>query len=434
MSTSKKTMLISEKEFLPILNTVAQDFFLHLNLVVAKSPNEWVKRHYSILSEKAHTLESLLDDYHARKNKTFSFLTELFASIKWFGYSASLQKHLLIRFPQYELDLSTRLSSEFIEESEKNLEWLHLSNIRLLEYVVKEANKLELELPQGLPEEIPDHDPLERKGLPHNIDEEEIVDQKHIVAEVATRFKNLAEEFRKIRVNKDVDLDNIINQTLYDFDETKSRHYESLIHNIQSKYDTYIQKTKLESKHPELAALRGYASLALHLFQMATVLVHFYERHESDIRYEKTKKQISSIIPKEDLLGVLHGYARYYGIKFFLEGEKHADRIIEQFIKIVTVSITPREEFCMHARPLSLIARVAIHYNTPLEIEIEGKSCNAGSIMQMILIAGDNPRPREILFRGEERALKDVKDLFALGFLDQIACEEVPHHLQYLFK
>ena len=99
-----------------------------------------------------------------------------------------------------------------------------------------------------------------------------------------------------------------------------------------------------------------------------------------------------------------------------------------------TVSITPREEFCMHARPLSLIAKVAIHYNTPLEIEIEGKSCNAGSIMQMILIAGDNPRPSEILFRGEERALNDVKDLFALGFLDQIACEEVPHHLQYLFK
>ena len=253
-----------------------------------------------------------------------------------------------------------------------------------------------------------------------------------MIAEVATRYKNLADALKKIRLNRDVEVETIKSQTLYELDETKSRHYESLIHNIQSKYDTYIQQTTMESENPELSQLRGHTSLALHLFQITTILVHFYERHESDIRYEKTKKQISAIVPKEELLKVLHGYARYYGRKFFLEGEQYADRIIETFIKISTIEIIPYEDFTIHARPLSLIAKVALHYNTPLDMMVEERTCNASSITQMILLAGENPRPKKIVFRGEARPLKDVKELFENRFFKEI--DTVPHHLNYLFQ
>ncbi len=48
----------------------------------------------------------------------------------------------------------------------------------------------------------------------------------------------------------------------------------------QSVYDTYIQYTRMEANDPRLSKLRSYVSMALHLLEIATVLVHFHERHE----------------------------------------------------------------------------------------------------------------------------------------------------------
>jgi len=434
MPDRSKDQLISEKEFIPILNEITMGFFRLLNLIGQKSPKTWPKRYYSILSEKAHNLETYLDDYNARNNKLFSYLTELFASIKWFAYSAFLQKHILVRLGRYNVDLPDAQHEEFVGVSKETLSYLDRSLLALLDELMKEAKKLKLVIPEEGPDRVTNHDPFVRNVLPQNIDDEGIVEQKHIIAEVATLYKNVAGTLKKLKVRKEFGAEEIKKQTLQDFDETKARHLESLIHNIQSKYDTYLKNTALESKHKELRMLRGYASIALHLFEMATILVHFYERHENDIRYEKTAEKLSAIIPKEDLLQVLNGQVRYYGIWIFLKGETYADEIVRRFMEIQTIRVKPKEGFALHARPLSLIAKIAMHYNTLLEIEIDEKSCNAGSIMQMILMAGNNPRPEEIIFRGEERALRDVKDLFEFGFLEFVDSDEVPARLNYLMQ
>lgn len=426
--------LISEEEFIPILNTLTGDFFRLVNLVTSKPTKTWAKSYYSNLSEKAHALESHLDEYHARYNKKFSYFTELFALIKWFGHCGFLQKHILIRLNRYPMDISDNLREEFIGESQSTLGYLNRCLMTLLHQLTKEARKLKLEMPSDPCAELISDDPYERRLLPQNIDEKDIIEQKHIIAELATLYKNVAESLRKIKVNKDQAMESIKNQTFYEFDETKTRQFESLIHNIQSKYDTYLRTTLVETGHGDLKLLRGHASLSLHLFEMATILVHIYERHENDIRYEKTKQKTCAVLPKQELLGVLNGYVRFYGVQVFLEGEKVADRIIEAFVKIQSIEINTDNRFALHARPLSLIAKIALHYNTPLEIEIEGHSCNAGSIMQMIMLAGNNPKPQQITFRGEDRALRDVKDLFESVLLQDGDLEKAPPHLSYLAK
>lgn len=432
MSAIENEGLISEEEFLPYVNEISEEFFKLVNLITEKPSQGWTKRYYSTLSEKAHTLESHLDDYYSRYNKTYSYFTELFALIKWFGYSGFLQKHILVRFSRYALDLDEQIKEEFLEESEQTLQYINKSILVLIEQLGKEAKKLNVAIPAEKSAELINVDPSERRMLPQNIDYEGVVDQNHIIAELATLYKNLCEAFQKITISKDVETESIKSQTFYEFDETKTRQFESQIHNIQSKYDTYIKSTVLESQHPALSYLRGHASLALHLFEMATILVHFYERHEDDIRYEGTKAKTSSLIPKKDLLEVLNGYVRYFGIKMFLAGEKHADEIIKTFIAIESLDIETEEGFPIHARPLSLIAKIALRYNTPLEIEIDGNTCNAGSIMQMILLAGNNPKPKLIRFRGEDRALKDVKDLFDLVLFKDGDLQDAPPHLKYL--
>lgn len=425
---------MSEREFVSLLNPIAADFFKLTYLLKEKQPHEWAKRCYSSLSEKAHNLESYLDEYNARNNRTFSFIRELFAALKWFGTSAFIQKHILIRFPNYAIDGTEDDKQEFLGDSQKTLTFLHDSIRALIENLYEESKNLQLQIPNEPLDEITAYDPYERRLLPHTIGGDISSDPKNIIAEVATLYRTLAGKFRKIKISKDLDIESIKTQTLYDFDETKTRHFESQIHNIQSKYDTYIKSTSLESKHPELAYFRGYTSVSLHLFEMATILVHFYERHMNDIGPEKIEERILGVISQEELLHVLNGYVRYWGVKFFLEGESFADRIIEKFVEIQTVHITPLSDFALHARPLSLIAKIALYYKSPLEIEIDGRCCNASSIMQMILLAGNNPRPRKITFRGEERALRDIKDLFDIGCLEGGNVQDVPPHLNYLLQ
>ncbi|MBU0756138.1 MAG: HPr family phosphocarrier protein, partial [Planctomycetes bacterium] len=417
MKSLENEGLITEEAFVPILSGLTHDFFKLVNLITHKPTANWTKQYYSTLSQKAHALETHLDDYHARYNKKFSYFTELFALIKWFSNSGYLQKHILLRFSRYPLVLSDSLKKEFLDESKKNLDYINRAILSLIEQLYRESEAIQMDVPKERIEELVSDDVTERWLLPQNIDEEDTVQRQHIIAELATLYKNVVESLKKIHVSKDVEFESIKSQTFYEFDETKTRQFEMLIHNIQSKYDTYIKNTVVESKHPMLASLRAHASVALHLFEMSTILVHIYERHENDIRYEKTKEKTNTIIPKRDLLSALNGYVRYYGIMFFLEGEKQADAIIDAFIVINSIEVDTKNRFSIHARPLSLIAKVALHYNTPLEIEIEGQRCNAGSIMQMILLAGNNPRPEKIIFRGEDRALRDVKDLFELIIL-----------------
>jgi phosphotransferase system HPr (HPr) family protein len=432
MKSLENEGLISEEDFIPILNGITSGFFKLVNLITQKPTDAWTKRYYSLLCEKAHALESNLDDYHARYNKKFSYFTELFALIKWFSNTGFLQKHLLNRFPRYTIEVSDELRNEFLEESRRSLEFINRAILIFIDQLYQEAKLLKLKIPKEKAKEPVSDEVYEKWLLPQNIDEEEIVEQNHIIAELATLYKNVVESLKKIKVDKDVEFESIKSQTFYEFDETKTRQYESLIHNIQSKYDTYIKNTGNETRHPHLALLRGHTSVALHLFEIATILVHIYERHENDIRYEKTKERTNALLPKRDLLKVLNGYSRYYGIKFFLEGEKHADSIINAFIEIKSIEIDTDNQFAIHARPLSLIAKIALHYNTPLEIEIEGQTCNAASIMQMILLAGNNPRPQKIVFRGEDRALRDLKDLFETIILTDREMEDAPPHLKYL--
>ena len=92
MAEPEKEKLILEKDFIPLISEFTGDFFKHVNLITQKPPNTWVKRYYAILSEKAHNLESYLDDHRARDNKAFSFITEIFASIRWFSEKGPLTK------------------------------------------------------------------------------------------------------------------------------------------------------------------------------------------------------------------------------------------------------------------------------------------------------------------------------------------------------
>ena len=97
--------LVQERQFAGILQTHAAVFFRISNTLLAHGRETWNKKHYFQLINEADALESFLDDYGARYNRTYGFLTELVASLRWFAHSGYSVSHFLGRLDSYGPEL-----------------------------------------------------------------------------------------------------------------------------------------------------------------------------------------------------------------------------------------------------------------------------------------------------------------------------------------
>jgi len=101
--------------------------------------------------------------------------------------SSSL-KHLLGRFPRYELALSGEEASEFFAETEHTVRFLNKAILDLIRALHEDLRGLGVEIPEDAEEDATVGDELQRLNLPHNIDEADILDEEQRIAEVATKY------------------------------------------------------------------------------------------------------------------------------------------------------------------------------------------------------------------------------------------------------
>lgn len=71
------------------------------------------------------------------------------------------------------------------------------------------------------------------------------------------------------------------------------------------------------------------------------------------------------------------------------------------------------ESFPERLRHLVLITRVASHHRCSLRLVVGERSCDAGSVLEILAALGSEPRPRRVSFLGEEAALLDLRALCA---------------------
>jgi phosphotransferase system HPr (HPr) family protein len=89
--------------------------------------------------------------------------------------------------------------------------------------------------------------------------------------------------------------------------------------------------------------------------------------------------------------------------------------------------------FRIHARHAALIARVVVHHGAAVQLEVDGRRCNAGSIIQLLMTLGTSPDAQGLLFRGEDGALADLRRLFEYE-LGEGGIASLPHSLAYLHE
>lgn len=425
--------LVEERQFAGLLQTQAQSFFQLANTLLADGDGRWTKKHYFQLISESDSLESFLDDYGARYNKTYAYLTELIASLRWFAYSGYSISHLLGRLESYGASLwgDADLGEDARRDIEAGLAFLRGAAHELLVAVRAEAGSLGVEItPESFPE--PNFFPVTaRRQLPRNVDESELLHEEQKIAEVATKFLQAADMIRETGVRPIEDAADRHKLFITVCTEELARVYEATVHNLQSTYDTHIQNTVLEGQDPRLSRLRGHTSAALHLLEAVTYLSHFVERHENETRSEAAKQRIGSLVDRSEVERFTLNTFLFWAHRILECGVQLAEDLLPEYTNLQELEVELDEELALHARPAALIVGIVNHYGTPVEMELAGKRCNAGSILELLVTVGSNPREQHFLFRGDERPLRDIRVLFehALG---ERGMDRLPSGLDYL--
>lgn len=421
--------LIAESEFLPLLAGQSQAFFRLANFLTAARRETWGENHMFTLSTESNALESFLDDFNARNNRSFSHLTELVASVRGFANAAHALTHLRRRLAKYGVNVEE--NAKFQKALDEALEWTNGSIEKLIGELYREGERLRVPYTREAVGGASFPSAFARLRLPSNVDEEDVADESQRIAELATKYLKICDIVDGIGIERIEDPVRLRHFVAKNATEEKARQYETSVHNLQSKYDTYVKNTTFEAKDSNLRALRGFISITLHLLEYVTHLVHFYERHENDIRYEPTKQRIARIIVKSEVLDRAVNFGLLWGAEFLARGREPALAIFPAYTKLRAQTFDIPSHVELHLRPATLIHKVANHYGTPVQMKLaDGDWVDVSSLIRVVMEIGMNSHARKVTFRGDENALRDMKLLFASGFGE--TGEGLPGDLAYL--
>jgi len=425
--------VIQERSFLGLLQTHSRPFFRLCNTLASLHAREWSKKHYFQLISEAEELETFLDDYGARYNRNFAPLRELVASVRWFAMAGFSISHLEGRFESYAL--GTALGSEEVARVSVSMltarTFIRSSLERLLGKIRQEADRLGLE---PTSESFPENHLIggvPRQLLPRNVGQEDLVDENQRIAEVASKFLAACSMLDELGIRRVGDPEDRRRRLARICTEEQARVYEATVHNLQSAYDTYIKNTVVEGRDERLAHLRGHLSAALHLLEAVTFLTHFVERHESDVRIESLEQNPARLIDRAEVQDVILNHLLYYADRFMQRGRTVAEELLSAYTNLQELVVDLPDDVKLHARPAALIVGIVARYGTPVELEVQGQKCNAGSILELLVTVGSHPDARHFVFRGDENPLRDILLLFQSS-LGEGGIDHLPGELQYL--
>jgi phosphotransferase system HPr-like phosphotransfer protein len=424
---------ISEEEFLELVKEPSTFFFKFYNSFATRmeSGKGISRKFYSNLIQEAEFLESFLDEFGARENKKWSFFTEYVACIRNLGITAFFIKHLLDRYPFYNLQKNKENHDQFQAHAQNSLEFLNLSILNIYKEVTQAANINGLTFPTESvsPNEISDIE--SNKRLPRSIAEDEVKDEEEQIIELCDKIQEVAQKMQKIKISFSDDLETLKKMIPYKINERKARALKEDVHSLQSDYDTYIKNTKLEYGHPMIKNLRGHISMTLHLLEVVLWLCHFYERHEDEIRPGECKSKITEMVSKTELLSQIINFGFYYSKLFMTNGSELAEEIIKNFIKTGTIEVPIPKPLGFHARPSTYVSLIARQYDEDLFLIVDGEKYSSKSVMSMLQAGGAiaDKGYQTVIFEGSSRVLEDIKILSDHNYCEE---EDIPKQLSYL--
>lgn len=428
-SAKSLTPILSEEEFLPLVKRRSQGLVSALALLTGERVADNKMRYFTLLLE-AERLEGFLDDHGARTNARWRYFTELVASARNFAIAGFHLSHLLGRYDDYLKNGSDKLKEDFLGQIQDTLDYFTTIFLRFLNEIAEEAD--------GHPaavfsdsDKTADLSRAINPKLPHTISSEEAFGEEERMISIAQAYRRVYKDFQKKRLNRKVKaktlpelIPNVVNETML-------AQMESALHTIQSEFDTYIRGGGLYQNDSNVGALRGLTAVPMHLFESLRWLVHFFERHEGEIRKSELKTRVSELVNDERLFTCITEFGLKYCNRYLSEGNRVAEKILSSFVRPVALKLPIPKPLGFHARPSTYVSLIVQEHGTDVFMAIDDTRYDCRSVLEMLQVGGilADRGDDTVVFEGDQRTLSDIKILADHNYCED---QDIPVELQYL--
>jgi hypothetical protein len=331
-----------------------------------------------VLSESGQ-LEELLDAYGARNNSRWFMFREIVAAAKVFARMAYILLHIHHSQPRYQL---LPVEGDFNAETEAAITYLRQLLTQIMRQLWQQVKRLELYRGNNIRAEQDYRESLPEGLLPRDRKARHAKHTKEAVVHVATEYLQAATSVKFLRTvsqSKPKEYARLIPDPV---SEESLRTVEHEFHSLQSLYDTYLADTETEADDEKLPVLRGHITVCFHLFEAATQLTHFYERHL--LTSSRTfNLEAECGIKRERLLQILMQYCLLYAARYLENGRMLCHDILRRYEEITRITVAVPDYRGFHVRPATLIANIVRHYGSEVKMWLNSQSYDAGSPLEL---------------------------------------------------
>ncbi|MFK5955629.1 MAG: hypothetical protein QM477_04195 [Planctomycetota bacterium] len=425
---------IPPEEFVLMLENSGQGFIQAVEALGQQPAESWVEGFLSNLAREAIALERFLDIHGAKANQAFYALRKSVACTLWLSEALSCLVHLRGRLEVYPS------SDEF---------WTRNDLPKRLKSTVNGLGELLLEISQELKlqwvtagcewSQVGDWElvctlPPSRILVADRLRGEEKAEQgqDQLVAPAARLCNRFLEFYRSWEVMSGKSFEDPAELIKF-FEEfckeRTTRSFKARAHNWQSDYDSLVYATKDELDWPELKCLRGAMSQSLHLLEAIVALSHLFERHRPGL--VSANDGLGYFLESEQFLKLVVDGCVLPAYRSLEVGVEAAESLLSSLAKETYIFVQLPPGVRLHARPLSLLVRLTQHFGLPVTMSVNGASASAESLIQLLLLAGQNPDAKEYKFEGAAIALDGIRLLFESS-LGENGIEGLPGELAFL--
>lgn len=378
MSTGRYT-----HDFLAIVSAQIVNFLKILPFMKTEGRDRsiYTERLYEYVNSQAKLTEVLLDSCGAKENRAWFFLRELAATIRCVSKVAYELRYLEIRVASFD-GLQDEIQD--FQEVTANIRGIFDDLLqRTFDHFDHEAKSLGLSIPAtGI--QSKDFPPFQSPGkLYADMRDEEVWQSDEAIVKIATSYLEIAEEYTFLGFNQVFSHQELAGMVPERVNEERLRTFQASVHNLQAVYDTHIQYTTMEANDSRLLKLRGFISMALHLLDIATELVHFHERHEQYSRHASIYKRLQAIIGTYQILDVMGNYALFFCTKFLQNGKLLSEEAVMKYAQITSKRIPIPIYRGFHVRPSTYIAKIVRHYGSDVQMHLGNETYDAGCVFDL---------------------------------------------------
>lgn len=403
---------------------------------VEPSRQTFTKKLYSELISSSKLLEDFLDFHGAKNNKEWYYYRELVASARNLSAAAYIVKHIFTRFPSYGLDHT----ENFQEEGLKTHKFLTTALRRISAAALTEANSLNIQFPEDrfCWDDFPGI--YTSEILDYNIDDKDTVQEKRNLVKIATEFIKVSREFDSLGFYEPCSTEEMKVIVPEKINEEEMRRFEMIVHNMQSSFDTYVNRSGQRFENTKLKQMRGFISVVLHLMDLCQRLLHYYERHLYEVGYKNIYKvvrdRLAKLISPEDLMDRTVNYCLFNICQFLTRGQALAKEVLNENIERSSIKVAIPEKMGFHCRPSLLVAKIVQHYGGEVELCIGSDRFDASSVLDLQWAGGKIQKEniKDVVFEGDTRALRDIEILASVNYGEDAMGKGIPlpKELNYL--